>query len=71
MIVSATVLSPCKDCREREPHCHSKCDKYKAYKDKLEVNRTRYRLEADTYLFSQELKAKIAKRYLNRRDDDK
>ena len=30
------VNSPCKDCKAREMGCHSTCDAYKLYKDKLE-----------------------------------
>lgn len=28
--------SPCFDCNERNAECHSGCNKYKAYKDKIE-----------------------------------
>ena len=71
MIVSATVLSPCKDCKERQQHCHSKCEKYKAYKEQLELNRIQVKKDSEMYLFSKELKAKIVKRYNQRREGDK
>ena len=35
----------CKNCEDRSPACHSRCIKYKAYKEKLEIarqNRARY-----------------------------
>ena len=71
MIVSATVLSPCKDCKERQAHCHSSCDKYRTYKEQLEVNRIQIKKDSEMYQFSKELKARIIKRYHNRRDSDK
>ena len=71
MIVSATVISPCKNCPDREQHCHSRCDKYKAYKEQLELNRIQVKKDSDMYLFSKELKAKIVKRYNQRRERDK
>ena len=30
------MMSPCKDCDERVPNCHSKCDKYKEFRDTLD-----------------------------------
>lgn len=27
------MMSPCKDCGDREIGCHSKCEKYKAFKE--------------------------------------
>ena len=35
-------MSPCKDCTGRFPACHDKCEKYKAWKSRLdEVNKRR------------------------------
>lgn len=28
------ITSPCKNCSEREPGCHTKCEKYKEFKRK-------------------------------------
>lgn len=30
------MLAPCKDCKNRHPKCHSECDKYAAFKKRLE-----------------------------------
>jgi len=36
------LVSPCKDCQNRHPHCHSECDPYKAYdEDRKLINLTR------------------------------
>ena len=33
---------PCKDCKDRYPVCHDKCEKYKEWKSRLdEVNKRR------------------------------
>ena len=35
-------ISPCKDCKERHEACWGKCEKYKAWKSRLEeVNKLR------------------------------
>ena len=35
-------MSPCKDCVDRHTACHDKCEKYKAWKSRLdEVNKRR------------------------------
>ena len=45
MDIGKTVLSPCKDCKDRWintetlERCHNTCKKYLAYKEKLEINR--------------------------------
>lgn len=36
------IASPCKDCEERVPLCHSKCMKYKAYRENLDDHKARY-----------------------------
>lgn len=32
--VSKKAEAPCKDCQDRKPGCHSKCEKYASYKEK-------------------------------------
>ena len=35
-------ISPCKDCVDRHTACHDKCEKYKAWRERLdEVNQRR------------------------------
>lgn len=36
-------ICPCKDCRDRYPGCHSKCDKYIIWKDANEANNKKIR----------------------------
>jgi len=36
----------CKDCRERVPRCHMTCEKYLAYRERLEEARARRRKES-------------------------
>lgn len=39
MQISKIALSPCKGCTKRQLHCHSKCEAYAEYKQKLEIAR--------------------------------
>lgn len=61
MIVSATAQSPCKGCSERVLNCHSRCDKYKAYKQKLEENRAKVNAETEIMQFNRDVKQRIVK----------
>lgn len=36
------IESPCKDCTERVPLCHSKCPQYKAFRENLDDHKARY-----------------------------
>ena len=31
------IRGPCKDCQERTPECHAKCERYAAYREKKAV----------------------------------
>ena len=31
----AVIYPPCKDCENRKPNCHGKCEDYKAYKEEV------------------------------------
>lgn len=42
------MLSPCKDCPDRHPHCHSECEKYKAFDALCEQARKKRNLERQT-----------------------
>mgnify|MGYP007022101411 CR=1 FL=1 len=33
---------PCKDCSERQPHCHGKCEKYKQFQEDSAKNKEEY-----------------------------
>ena len=42
---------PCKDCGDRFTACHDKCEKYKAWKSRLdEVNKRRKEYEAKPFV---------------------
>lgn len=45
------MTAPCKDCPDRYPGCHSKCDKYQAFHkenaERLEQNKQRQIQRAD------------------------
>lgn len=44
-------MSPCKDCADRHEACHDKCEKYKAWKSRLdEVNKRRKEYEAKPFV---------------------
>lgn len=42
--------APCKDCKDRAPGCHSRCEKYIAFTE--EVKRRREAERADAELFA-------------------
>lgn len=37
--------NPCKDCKDRKVGCHSKCEKYKSFREDLEAKNKKARLE--------------------------
>ena len=44
-------MSPCKDCTERYEACWGKCEKYKAWKSRLEeINKRRKEYEAKPFV---------------------
>lgn len=43
------VKAPCKDCEDREPGCHSKCEKYIEYSKDREALREARRTAIDLY----------------------
>lgn len=44
-------ISPCKGCADRHEACWGKCEKYKAWKEKLnEINRRRKEYEARPFI---------------------
>lgn len=46
--MNVRIPNPCHKCSERVLHCHSKCDKYKAYKDKIaEDNEIRNKIRSN------------------------
>lgn len=61
MIISATVLSPCKDCTDRCIGCHSTCGDYAIYKQKLEENRAKQNAMNAEYEFRKQTKAVITR----------
>ncbi len=56
-----SILSPCKECKERHSGCHSGCEKYKAYKQALyELHRKQYKdNNADSDARGHEVKNKL------------
>lgn len=44
-------MAPCKDCKDRHEACWGKCEKYKAWKSRLdEVNKRRKEYEAKPFV---------------------
>lgn len=68
MIVSATVMSPCKDCADRCIGCHSTCGDYAEYKQALEDNRAKINAHNAEVAFGKAVKRRVAKRHDKRRD---
>ena len=42
----SALRGPCKDCGEREPGCHAKCEKYKAFRVERDAFNARKREES-------------------------
>lgn len=68
MIISATVMSPCKDCTDRCIGCHSTCGDYAIYKQKLEDNWAKINAHNAEVAFDKAVKRNVVKRYDKRRD---
>lgn len=70
MIISTTIMSPCKNCTDRCIGCHTTCGDYAEYKQELERRRTEIKKENETETFVRAVKAKIAKANRDRRRGD-
>lgn len=70
MQVSATATAPCLDCAERHAHCHSSCERYKAYKELLEENRAKVRAQTDLCYFLRDSKERVRKIQEHKRKAD-
>jgi len=68
MTVSATVMSPCKDCTDRCIGCYSTCGDYAEYKQTLEANRAKNNAQNAQTAFCNDIKKNVVKRYNKRRD---
>jgi len=68
MIISATVMSPCKDCTDRCMGCHSTCGDYAEYKRALEDNRAKINAQNAETDFCNAVKQRVAKMHDKRRD---
>ena len=47
--MKASVSAPCRDCGDREPGCHGRCEKYQEYKKASEELREQQKREKDVY----------------------
>ena len=70
MIVSATVISPCKGCTDRCIGCHTTCGDYAIYKQELERRRTEAKEANDIEDFCRAVKSRISKASRDRRKGD-
>lgn len=70
MIISTTLMSPCKNCEDRCIGCHTTCGDYAIYKQELELRRTEVKAENDITAFEKAVKARIAKANKDRRRGD-
>lgn len=52
----------CKDCPDRYPGCHDKCEKYQAYAEEREKARAKRQQLNNAHYMDKELKLKIRKR---------
>jgi hypothetical protein len=70
MIISTTIMSPCKNCTDRCIGCHTTCGDYAEYKHELERRRIEAKAENEKEAFVRAVKAKIAKANRDRRRGD-
>ena len=70
MIISTTIMSPCKNCTDRCIGCHTTCGDYAIYKQELERRRTEVKAVNDITAFEKDIKKKIAKANRDRRRGD-
>lgn len=43
---------PCKGCTDRQPGCHDKCDKYKAFNDEREAIRNKRHVNVESRAYA-------------------
>jgi hypothetical protein len=70
MIISTTIMSPCKNCTDRCIGCHTTCGDYAEYVRELDRRRQEVRAENDITAFEKAVKKKIAKANKDRRRGD-
>lgn len=70
MIISTTIMSPCKNCTDCCIGCHTTCGDYAIYKQELERRRAEVKAVNDITAFEKAVKARIAKANRDRRRGD-
>ena len=70
MMISRTLISPCKNCTDRCIGCHTTCGDYAEYKQELERRRTEVKAVNDITAFEKAIKKRIAKANRDRRRGD-
>jgi hypothetical protein len=70
MMISRTLVSPCKDCDDRCIGCHTTCGDYTEYTRELDRRRKDIKAENDITAFEKAIKKKIAKANRDRRKGD-
>jgi len=71
MRIKSDANVPCKNCPDRVLHCHSSCEKYKAYRAIIEQNKAELSEEKAEKDFVYNVKREVRKRYNRRRPGDK
>lgn len=61
MVLSKVIKSPCQSCTKRCVGCHTACDDYKIYKQRLEDAREKEKAEAATSDFAYSVKKAVRK----------
>ena len=56
----------CLDCKERHAHCHSECEKYKKFKQELEILNEKIRKQKN-YQRSSSFLASVKKKMMERK----
>jgi hypothetical protein len=70
MMISRTLVSPCKNCDDRCIGCHTSCGDYAEYVRELDRRCKDMKAENDITAFEKAIKKKIAKANRDRRKGD-
>lgn len=70
---SYVIRSPCEDCGDRYVNettsCHTSCEEYKAYRDKIDLAKTKHYKHLDEIGFHKSVKKNIVNKSFRRQHD--
>lgn len=61
------IKSPCKDCENRNPGCHVKCEKYQGYREKISEEHEKAYAQGAANTYQAYINNKLRKIYRRRK----